>query len=1252
MDFNVEPYYDDFEGDAGAREQNYMRVLFRPGYAVQARELTQIQSILQNQIRSFGDHIFKDGSPVQGGHLTFDNTVSSLLLNASDDYTLSDFNGQIITNSTGSVEKKAVVIAIDDSVETTTVGGALLVRYLTAGTFAESQQFEVQGAPSITASTISAGATDVGSVVSMNEGIFYVDGFFVFVPEQTLVLDSKSTTPTYRIGLQIEDDIIDESSDTNLLDPAQESFNYQAPGATRYQFKLNLTKRTLDSTDSTTFFELLRVENGIITKQVDYPLYSELNKTLARRTDDQSGSFTVRPFRITTTEDESNSQNYIINIEPGKAYVKGYEFETIATTKFQAPKARSTSTSIDYDLSMEYGNFLVCNNLKDGSNGFFSAYNFGSLDLHVVPSANVETDALLKYNRTKIGTARLRNVEYAGTSGAGSPTYYIYLVDANSRPFLMNATGGTTSTINFPATMSSYVNAYGNVNISIIAGKGAPYSGTITSYNASTKIATVAPQITYGAPDTTSRISLNYGIKDAKSLVMTPDLSAALTQVFATQNANTAYYATAEIVGKNENGTALFETGKNSLIYKLPESYLVRGEVMKGITVRHRKYISDQLFSATGKLTLTSGISYVLPMASYEKFVFGGTAIVSAITSNQNVLLMVKDKLSSNAKTGEVIIFDGVANSITTTSDNEITINTYVNGAFKADLFVTVEIEGANGSIKRAKTLRGNAAITALRTTDSSLNGTAVTGAATVRLDTSNGHIWFGSGGALTNLKVPGRKQSLYVPDVVKILGIYDSGSTTYSPNVSNAINVTDRYIFDSGQRDNYYDHASLSLRQGSQPPDGQIVVLTQYYQHTGTGFFNVDSYQQAPYDNNLIPYYASEKSGIYALRDCIDYRPTRTPGAATFSLTGTYLPYPYFNMEIGEYQFYLPRIDKLALTTEGEFKLLQGEASAFPKVPPDLQNAMTLYKLTIPPYTVQAREIPIEYVDNRRYTMKDIGVLKTRIENLEYYTSLSLLETMSSRQAIYGLDGLEKSKLGFVADQFDGYNIADSKSIDLVCNMNKNQLGPYKIVTPVGFTFSSSTGPLKRNQRTISLTYSETPCISQMAASNTVSVQPYEFASYNGNLFLTPESDYWYSSALVPEIIAPANDTVKRELPGDNGVQTPITGTTNPVAITPKIEFQVPWTLSDPTLNIPADLTGFGIINLINWTALNQETKTEISSSQTQNSQIPVNSGGSLNLAPGGGVIGTINDQTRTSGSGIIGSGSKGSRFGLTDPE
>ena len=59
INFNVTPYYDDFDAT-----KNFHRVLFRPGYAIQARELTQLQTILQNQVTQFGNHVFKDGSQV------------------------------------------------------------------------------------------------------------------------------------------------------------------------------------------------------------------------------------------------------------------------------------------------------------------------------------------------------------------------------------------------------------------------------------------------------------------------------------------------------------------------------------------------------------------------------------------------------------------------------------------------------------------------------------------------------------------------------------------------------------------------------------------------------------------------------------------------------------------------------------------------------------------------------------------------------------------------------------------------------------------------------------------------------------------------------------------------------------------------------------------------------------------------------------------------------------------------------------
>ena len=73
---NVSPYFDDFDA-----EKNFYKVLFNPGRPVLSRELNNIQSILQNQIESFGSHIFKDGSVVIPGNIVFDNQFSAVKLN-------------------------------------------------------------------------------------------------------------------------------------------------------------------------------------------------------------------------------------------------------------------------------------------------------------------------------------------------------------------------------------------------------------------------------------------------------------------------------------------------------------------------------------------------------------------------------------------------------------------------------------------------------------------------------------------------------------------------------------------------------------------------------------------------------------------------------------------------------------------------------------------------------------------------------------------------------------------------------------------------------------------------------------------------------------------------------------------------------------------------------------------------------------------------------------------------------------------
>jgi len=100
LNFNVDPYYDDFD-DA----KNFHRILFKPGKAVQARELTQAQTILQDQITKFANNIFKENSPVTGGQITTNFNCYYIKLQAtynSVTIDIADFEGLLLTNNRNS----------------------------------------------------------------------------------------------------------------------------------------------------------------------------------------------------------------------------------------------------------------------------------------------------------------------------------------------------------------------------------------------------------------------------------------------------------------------------------------------------------------------------------------------------------------------------------------------------------------------------------------------------------------------------------------------------------------------------------------------------------------------------------------------------------------------------------------------------------------------------------------------------------------------------------------------------------------------------------------------------------------------------------------------------------------------------------------------------------------------------------------------------------------------------------------------
>jgi len=386
---NVAPYFDDFDP-----ANDYHKVLFKPGYPVQARELTSLQSILQNQIEKFGQHFFKEGAKVIPGNTAYTRLYYAVQLNNNfQGVPVSAYVDQLIgTKITG---VRSGVTAVVDSIilpeDSETGNITLYINYLGSSTTNNQTQtfFDAEDLTcneviisgllgnttipigSSFAGTIENNSTATGSAFSVENGIYFVRGNFVNVNRETLILDQYGNTPSYRIGFFIEEEIVTADLDESLNDNSQGFNNYAAPGADRLRISVSLFKKPLDDFNDDNFILLATVINGVIQTEVRKSLFggsagfSDVTDTLARRTFDESGHYYVKPFDVSLAESLNDlvGNNGVFNVgqftpggatptdnlalykfSPGKAYVKGYEIETLTTTFIDVDKPRTTKT--------------------------------------------------------------------------------------------------------------------------------------------------------------------------------------------------------------------------------------------------------------------------------------------------------------------------------------------------------------------------------------------------------------------------------------------------------------------------------------------------------------------------------------------------------------------------------------------------------------------------------------------------------------------------------------------------------------------------------------------------------------------------------------------------------------------------------------------------------------------------------------------------------------------------------------------
>ena len=397
---NVSPYFDDFDAN-----DNYHKVLFKPGYPVQARELSGLQSILQNQIEKFGQHFFKEGAKVIPGNTAYSPEFFAVELNNTHlgvpvDYYIDQLVGRkIIGLSTGVT---AIIKQVLLKEESERGNLTIYVSYMSSGVedsnikvFADGELLtadnDIISGPNNNAfipsgesfaSCIATNATSTGSSFSISNGVYFIRGNFVNVHDETILLSQYNNTASGRIGLRIEEDILNSDEDPSLGDNAKGFNNYAAPGADRLKISVSLYIKPLDDFNDSNFIELAVIEQGNLKSQTKNTKYNFIADELARRTHAESGDYTIKAFDVsvknslndglgnngvfedgqfTPSGTLASDDLAVYQVSPGKAFVKGYEIETISSEFIDCPKTRSTKRLESQAVNYRTGKSLRLN---------------------------------------------------------------------------------------------------------------------------------------------------------------------------------------------------------------------------------------------------------------------------------------------------------------------------------------------------------------------------------------------------------------------------------------------------------------------------------------------------------------------------------------------------------------------------------------------------------------------------------------------------------------------------------------------------------------------------------------------------------------------------------------------------------------------------------------------------------------------------------------------------------------------------
>lgn len=929
--------------------------------------------------------------------------------------------------------------------------------------------------------------------ITVQSGTIYQKGHFIRVESQSAVVNQFDSSPANKmVGFETEEEIITEYIDDSLYDNAIGTPNYTAPGAHRLRLTPKLLVINRDETSKHPGF-LPLVEygpDGAAFERTD-PQYAALGDEMARRTYEESGNYTIRPFNVTTARNKANSELMEYRIGDGLAYVNGRRVETNRTFSLTTRKGIDTISFNSLGITTSYGNYVIVNNLV----GNFNPESGQEVALYDTANGNAWlTGASLgnlsaSITGTQIGTANIRHIEPISVGGTPmANTYRVYL-------FNIRMTGSNA----FDAVRSIVVGTNPKAFADIVLESGKAF------------------QYETGGTGLVWPIGLE-SVKNQR------DANGNFDTTYYYQHAATATLALGSLTFTRADGfyTFDFDSNQQEAVTVIPTANVATNNLVGTVTV------------ANGGTTVSgTGTQFKTDYAPGDAIkIDGNNYFVASVDSDTSLTIATPATQEHTSQPHSRWFFAGVPINIRA-----------LNSAGTAPLRpITVAGDDSNFSLSIPSS-NGYATSASVKLFFRAVKGTSSTPAlplqkkvnrnTLVKIDTA-------TGAGLAGLN--SRSWKLGLPDVIRLNGIWVGANTTHFDTTTD---VSSDFELDSGQAARAYQQSSVSLKpsvDATKYANKFLLISVDHFtvltpaSSDRAGYFSIESY---PIDDTK-PVGSRDENTIRTeevpiiklggqtldLRNCIDFRPyitataavTKTHSTATVnpadsttfqSVTTAFDPLPAYGRFTTNATQYVGRREIIAINEEGKFVTISGAPAKNPKLPVAPVNYLQIATVNIPPYPSYAYDeqtqetsarfssaynVTIKKLESRRWTMRDITAIEQRVSRLEYYTSLNALEIKAKDMLIVDANGDNRFKNGFLVDNFNDITTGrvDYPEYRITIDKERGMAVPllFPEVYPLELDLDSSRG-IRVTGDMVTYDYTEEPFITQPYATRVVAPPP-----------------------------------------------------------------------------------------------------------------------------------------------------------------